>query len=40
MEDAELTPHDADLRRGAREYLWFAIAVLCVMVLAVLKTRV
>jgi hypothetical protein len=40
MEDAKTTAQSADLRRGTREYVWFAIALLFILSLVVLKSRI
>jgi hypothetical protein len=39
MDEAELKPEEADLTRAAREYVWFAIALLCIMSLVVFKSH-
>jgi hypothetical protein len=38
MDEAELKPEEADFRRAGREYLWFAILLLCITPLAVIKS--
>jgi hypothetical protein len=39
MDEVEPKAREADLTRGAREYVWFAIALLCVMTLVVIKSH-
>lgn len=39
MDEVEPKPEEADLTRAAREYVWFAIALLCIMALVVIKSR-
>jgi hypothetical protein len=38
MDETEAKPEDARLSRTIREYLWFAIALLCIMALLALQT--
>lgn len=38
MDETEAKPDDARLSRPVREYLWFAIALLCIMAFLALQT--
>jgi hypothetical protein len=37
MDEMEMELTDADLRRSTREYVWFAITLLCIMGLVVFR---
>jgi hypothetical protein len=39
MDDVELKPENADVRRAAREYAWFAITLLGIIALVVFRTN-
>jgi hypothetical protein len=38
MDEAELKPGESDFRRALREYVSFAIILLCITTLAVIKS--
>jgi hypothetical protein len=39
MDEVEPKAQEADLTRGVREYVWFAIALLCIVALVVIKSH-
>jgi hypothetical protein len=39
MDDAEPKAKDADFTRARRDYVWFAITLLCITTLAVIKSQ-
>jgi hypothetical protein len=39
MDETEAKPEDAEPDRANREYLWFAIALLCIIALLVLQSH-
>jgi hypothetical protein len=39
MDEVELEHEQADFPRARRDYVWFAIALLCITTLAVIKSH-
>jgi hypothetical protein len=39
MDEAELKPEEADLARARRDYVWFAIILLCITQLTVIRSH-
>jgi hypothetical protein len=39
MDDAEMRPENADIRRAGREYVWFAVTLLGIIALVVFHTN-
>jgi hypothetical protein len=39
MDEAGLQPKEADFTRARRDYVWFAITLLCIATLAVIKSH-
>lgn len=39
MDEAEIESLEVELTRAAREYGWFAIALICIMAMVVFKLR-
>jgi hypothetical protein len=39
MDEPELKPEEANLTRARREYVWFAIILLCITTLAAIKSH-
>jgi hypothetical protein len=39
MDEVEPKSEEADLTRAAREYVWFAVALLCIIALVVVKSH-